>query len=157
MNDKNWTVQQRLLSARRASQMAVFDNEIERWGEEDVPYLQSQFIGSYCNDYGFYTQFQVFRTFQSTFIAHTDRRVDSQRALYGCEDEDYDWPLTTMSPRRRPVRLQMSWFLQIAWSLLFAFMLVVAIGGNIIVIWIVIGTYSITCEDLYFSFPAMQT
>ncbi|KAG8304702.1 hypothetical protein J6590_087514 [Homalodisca vitripennis] len=29
MNDKGWTVQKRLLSARRASQMAVFDNEIE--------------------------------------------------------------------------------------------------------------------------------
>ncbi|KAG8314895.1 hypothetical protein J6590_082509 [Homalodisca vitripennis] len=39
MNDKDWTVQKRLLSARRASQMAVFDNEIERWGEVDVPYL----------------------------------------------------------------------------------------------------------------------
>ncbi|KAG8285364.1 hypothetical protein J6590_081903 [Homalodisca vitripennis] len=36
-NDKDWTVQKRLLSARRASQMAVFDNEIERWGEVDVP------------------------------------------------------------------------------------------------------------------------
>ncbi|KAG8330542.1 hypothetical protein J6590_061317 [Homalodisca vitripennis] len=39
MNDKDWTIQKRLLSARRASQMAVFDNEIERWGEVDVPYL----------------------------------------------------------------------------------------------------------------------
>ncbi|KAG8314630.1 hypothetical protein J6590_088282 [Homalodisca vitripennis] len=39
MNDKGWTVQKRLVSARRASQMAVFDNEIERWGEVDVPYL----------------------------------------------------------------------------------------------------------------------
>ncbi|KAG8300972.1 hypothetical protein J6590_063299 [Homalodisca vitripennis] len=29
MNDKGWTVQKRLLSARCASQMAVFDNEIE--------------------------------------------------------------------------------------------------------------------------------
>ncbi|KAG8338342.1 hypothetical protein J6590_000002 [Homalodisca vitripennis] len=38
-NDKDWIVQKRLLSARRASQMAVFDNEIERWGEVDVPYL----------------------------------------------------------------------------------------------------------------------
>ncbi|KAG8316640.1 hypothetical protein J6590_046687 [Homalodisca vitripennis] len=36
-NDKDWTVQKRLLSARRASQIAVFDNEIERWGEVDVP------------------------------------------------------------------------------------------------------------------------
>ncbi|KAG8305149.1 hypothetical protein J6590_075898 [Homalodisca vitripennis] len=44
-NDKDWTVQKRLLSARRASQMAVFDNEIERWGEVDVPYLPSQLIG----------------------------------------------------------------------------------------------------------------
>ncbi|KAG8266828.1 hypothetical protein J6590_062963 [Homalodisca vitripennis] len=39
-NDKDWTVQKRLLSARRASQMAVFDNEIERWGEIVVPYLR---------------------------------------------------------------------------------------------------------------------
>ncbi|KAG8277739.1 hypothetical protein J6590_036510 [Homalodisca vitripennis] len=41
---------QRLLSARRASQIAVFDNEIERWGEVDVPYLLSQLIGSYNNE-----------------------------------------------------------------------------------------------------------
>ncbi|KAG8276134.1 hypothetical protein J6590_071740 [Homalodisca vitripennis] len=40
-NNKDWIVQKRLLSARRASQMAVFDNEIERWGEVDVPYLPS--------------------------------------------------------------------------------------------------------------------
>ncbi|KAG8280627.1 hypothetical protein J6590_077035 [Homalodisca vitripennis] len=40
MNDKGWTVQKRLLSARRASQMAVCDNEIERWGEVDMPYLR---------------------------------------------------------------------------------------------------------------------
>ncbi|KAG8304688.1 hypothetical protein J6590_087676 [Homalodisca vitripennis] len=26
--------------------MAVFDNEIERWGEVDVPYLPSQLIGT---------------------------------------------------------------------------------------------------------------
>ncbi|KAG8248136.1 hypothetical protein J6590_046356 [Homalodisca vitripennis] len=45
-NDKDWTVQRRLLSARRASQMAVFDNEIERWGEVDVLYLPSQLIGT---------------------------------------------------------------------------------------------------------------
>ncbi|KAG8296357.1 hypothetical protein J6590_058959 [Homalodisca vitripennis] len=45
-NDKDWTVQKRLLSARRASQMALFDNEIERWGEVDVPYLPSQLIGN---------------------------------------------------------------------------------------------------------------
>ncbi|KAG8301434.1 hypothetical protein J6590_054357 [Homalodisca vitripennis] len=38
-NDKDWTVQKRLLSARRASQMAVYDNEIKRWVEVDVPYL----------------------------------------------------------------------------------------------------------------------
>ncbi|KAG8322747.1 reticulophagy [Homalodisca vitripennis] len=49
-NDKDWTVQKRLLSARRALQMAVFDNKIERWGEVDVPYLPSQLIGSYCNE-----------------------------------------------------------------------------------------------------------
>ncbi|KAG8265815.1 hypothetical protein J6590_085942 [Homalodisca vitripennis] len=49
-NDKDWTVQNRLLSARRASQMAVFDNDIERWGEVDVPYLPSQLIGSYSNE-----------------------------------------------------------------------------------------------------------
>ncbi|KAG8308646.1 hypothetical protein J6590_104747, partial [Homalodisca vitripennis] len=40
-NDKDWTVQKSLLSARRASQMEEFDNEIERWGELDVPYLPS--------------------------------------------------------------------------------------------------------------------
>ncbi|KAG8246266.1 hypothetical protein J6590_088167 [Homalodisca vitripennis] len=45
-NDKDWTVQKRLLSARRASQRGVFDNEIESWGEVDVPYLSSQLIGS---------------------------------------------------------------------------------------------------------------
>ncbi|KAG8262090.1 hypothetical protein J6590_060545 [Homalodisca vitripennis] len=39
MNYKDWTVQKRLLSARRASQMAVFDIEIEWWGKVDVPYL----------------------------------------------------------------------------------------------------------------------
>ncbi|KAG8330439.1 hypothetical protein J6590_064333 [Homalodisca vitripennis] len=48
-NDKDWTVQKRLLSARRASQMGVFDNEIERWDEVDVPYLPSQLIGSSSN------------------------------------------------------------------------------------------------------------
>ncbi|KAG8319537.1 hypothetical protein J6590_089753 [Homalodisca vitripennis] len=37
-------------TTRNASQMAVFDNKIERWGEEDVPYLPSQFIGSYSNE-----------------------------------------------------------------------------------------------------------
>ncbi|KAG8251977.1 26S proteasome non-ATPase regulatory subunit 5 [Homalodisca vitripennis] len=46
-NDKDWTVQKRLLSASRASQMAVFDNEIERWGEVDLP---SQLIESNSND-----------------------------------------------------------------------------------------------------------
>ncbi|KAG8242684.1 hypothetical protein J6590_061264 [Homalodisca vitripennis] len=50
-NDKDWTVKKRLLSARRASQMGVFDNEIERWGEVDVPYLPSQLIGSSINEY----------------------------------------------------------------------------------------------------------
>ncbi|KAG8246245.1 hypothetical protein J6590_088457 [Homalodisca vitripennis] len=30
--------------------MAVFDNEFERWGEVDVPYLPSQLIGSDCNE-----------------------------------------------------------------------------------------------------------
>ncbi|KAG8254930.1 hypothetical protein J6590_105075, partial [Homalodisca vitripennis] len=47
MNDKGWTVQKRLLSARRASQMAVFDNEIERWGEVDVPYLLLNILYGY--------------------------------------------------------------------------------------------------------------
>ncbi|KAG8246118.1 hypothetical protein J6590_091907 [Homalodisca vitripennis] len=36
--------------ARRASQMGEFDNEIERWGEVDVPYLPSQLICSSGND-----------------------------------------------------------------------------------------------------------
>ncbi|KAG8248447.1 hypothetical protein J6590_040920 [Homalodisca vitripennis] len=49
-NGKEWTVQKRLLSARRTSQMGVFDNEIERWGEVDVPYLPSQLIGSSSNE-----------------------------------------------------------------------------------------------------------
>ncbi|KAG8241466.1 hypothetical protein J6590_086656 [Homalodisca vitripennis] len=49
-NDKDWTVQKMLLSSRRASQMAVFDNKIERWGEVDVPYLPSQLIGNYSNE-----------------------------------------------------------------------------------------------------------
>ncbi|KAG8328930.1 hypothetical protein J6590_098743 [Homalodisca vitripennis] len=30
--------------------MAVFDNEIERWGEVDVPYLPSHLIGSSNNE-----------------------------------------------------------------------------------------------------------
>ncbi|KAG8266766.1 hypothetical protein J6590_064690 [Homalodisca vitripennis] len=49
-NDENWTVQKRLLSARRASQMGVFDNEIERWSEVDVPFLPSQLIRSSSNE-----------------------------------------------------------------------------------------------------------
>ncbi|KAG8301539.1 hypothetical protein J6590_051611 [Homalodisca vitripennis] len=36
--------------ARCASQMGVFDNEIEGWGEVDVPYLPSQLIGSNSNE-----------------------------------------------------------------------------------------------------------
>ncbi|KAG8299877.1 hypothetical protein J6590_090445 [Homalodisca vitripennis] len=40
MNSKGWTVQKRLLSARRSSQMAVFDNEIERWAE--VSHISNQ-------------------------------------------------------------------------------------------------------------------
>ncbi|KAG8277726.1 hypothetical protein J6590_036497 [Homalodisca vitripennis] len=56
MNDKGWTVQKRLLSARRASQMAVFDNEIERWGEVDLPYLHlsssEHYLVTNCNSRG---------------------------------------------------------------------------------------------------------
>ncbi|KAG8260190.1 hypothetical protein J6590_102360 [Homalodisca vitripennis] len=49
-NDKDWTIQRRLLSARRASQMGVFDNGIEWWGEVYVPYLPSQLVSSSSNE-----------------------------------------------------------------------------------------------------------
>jgi hypothetical protein len=54
-----------------------------------------------------------------------------------------DWPTSSGGTRRRQhPHLQMSWWQQLGWSAVFAIMLVVAIGGNTIVMWIVLGELS---------------
>ena len=42
--------------------------------------------------------------------------------------------------QQRPFDL--SWWQKLSWSMVFALMLVIATGGNIIVMWIVLGTYT---------------
>ncbi|XP_054286481.1 tachykinin-like peptides receptor 86C [Macrosteles quadrilineatus] len=44
----------------------------------------------------------------------------------------------------------MSWLMQIAWTAMFAFMLIIAIGGNVIVIWIVLAHRRMRTVTNYF-------
>jgi hypothetical protein len=71
------------------------------------------------------------------------------------ESEDWSTPSSGTRRRHHPY-LVMAWWQQLGWSALFALMLLVAAGGNAIVLWIVLGELpscfslsSITC--LFFS------
>lgn len=57
----------------------------------------------------------------------------------------YDESTSTITTTRPPSKLvdkyEMIWWAQLAWTTAFSLMLIIAIGGNTIVIWIVIGEF----------------